>query len=258
MRKEEIEAYLTHLLEDDPPHLRPQKYIEALQGIGIEGIRKFLASLLEEGIPREVVCNSYFHPNKFFKLGICRLPNQVKLRLHFWSKEHLEVQTPIHFHAWEFASLLIHGSYTHDLFKVIDLGQKSLSDIEAYQQGLGPLPKDCFGMYKIPKRDNTTGKFRPELVKYVGVEKISSKVEQEGSSYFLDREYPHQITINLQEVGSMITLVLTSETDPSRVFTFQPLTQTKQFDNPSPNVDESTVRAQLESILKEMEQSLVT
>lgn len=253
---EGIEKYLLDLLGDDPAENRPQNYVQALTGIGINGVRKFIASLLENGIPPAIVSNSYFHPNKFFKLGICRLSNRVKLRLHFWNKHHLEVQTPIHFHAWDFASLLIAGSYTHDLFHVKDLDATAVSQIDEYNKSIMQskcIPNHYFGMYKIPKRNGPLGKFQPEWVKYVQAEKMSSKIEKQGSAYFLGMEFPHQITIDLKEVGSMVTLVLTSETNLDNVFTFQPITQTKTFDNPAPNVDAAMVRSQLEIILNEID-----
>lgn len=254
-----IEKYLLAVLKDDPLESRPQKYVEALNGIGREGIRKFLVSLLENGIPASIVSSSYFHPNKFFKLGICRLPNRVKLRLHFWNKEHLQVQTPIHAHAWDFASLLLCGSYAHDTFSVKELDRDSVARVEDFLKSSRSMDSKCIpenylGMYKIPKRDETLGKFRPEWVKYVQAEKISRTIEKEGSTYYLGMEFPHRITINLKEVGSMITLVLTSETNRENLFTFQPVIQTKVFDNPSPNVDEAMVRAQVEVILDEMSQ----
>lgn len=255
--KEGIENYLLNLLGDDPAESRSTKYLEALNGIGIHGLRKFIISLLEDDLPTDIIKNSYFHPNKFFKLGICRLANRVKLRLHFWNKNQLEVQTPIHFHAWDFASLLVSGSYVHDLFRVQDLDEYELAQIEEYRNsnnsiGLKSIPEHYFGMYKIPKRDGALGKFKPEWVKYVQVERKSRTIEKQGSAYFLGMEFPHQITINLKEVGSMITLVLTSETDHSNLFTFQPITQTKTFDNPAPNVDKEMVRTQLKIILDEI------
>lgn len=255
-----IERYLLAQLGSDPIETRAENYLKVLKGIGIDGVRTFIASLLKDGIPDGVVKNSYFHPNKFFKLGICRVSNNVKLRLHFWSKEHLEVQTPIHFHAWDFASLLVTGSYLHETFTVSDVDEAKLLQIKEYQKeptASSPteLPENCYGMYKIPKRDGVSGKFRPELSKYVQVQCRSSKTETQGSAYFLDMEFPHQLTIDLKEVGAMITLVITSETYPERVFTFQPLTRDKVFDNPSPNVDEAIVRAQLETILSEIDKT---
>lgn len=255
-----IEKYLLEVLGDDPIENRGQNYIKALKGIGVDGMRRFILSLLENGIPESIVSNSYFHPNKFFKLGICRLSNNVKLRLHFWNKDQLEVQTPIHFHAWDFASMLISGSYTHDIFHVRDLDEETIALIERYRNSEN-IPfetrfENYFGMYKIPKRNKMLGKFQPEWVKYVQAEKASSKLEKQGSIYFLDMEHPHQITIDLKEVGSMITLVLTSETHPDNVFTFQPIKRAKIFDNPSPNVDESIVRKQLEIILSEIDKTI--
>ena len=134
--KEGIENYLMEILGDDPIENRKENYLNALAGIGIDGLRLFIISLLEDGIPSEIVEHSYFHPNKFFKLGICRLKNKVKLRLHFWNKEHLEVQTPIHFHAWDFASLLILGSYTHDIFSVKDVDEQTSKEIEHYRDAV--------------------------------------------------------------------------------------------------------------------------
>lgn len=255
--KQGIEKYLIDILGDDPAKKRPKKYLQALNDIGIDGVRKFISCLLENRIHPDIVANSYFHPNKFFKLGICRLPNNVKLRLHFWNKDQLEVQTPIHFHAWDFASLLISGSYTHELFNVMDLDDQTVKEIENYRDSGKVLdekfiPENYFGIYKIPKRDCTSGKFQPEWVKFVRVEQKSSKIEKQGSSYFLGMDFPHCIKINLREVGAMITLVITSETHPENVFTFQPITQKKVFDNPSPNVDEEMVRNQLKIILNEI------
>lgn len=252
-----IKSFLMDTLKDDHPEdNRKQKYLDALSGIGIHGVRNFIVGLLENGIPNEIVENSYFHPNKFFKLGICRLSNQVKLRLHFWNKEHLEVQTPIHFHAWDFASLLISGSYIHDIFRVSDLDEAVIEEIEHCKQSNSTkIFKDIYGLYRIPKRNKNLGKFQPEWVRYVKAEKMISRLERQGSSYFIDMKYPHSITINLNEVGSMITLVLTSATCPENLFTFQPLNQSKSFDNPSPNVDEATVKKQLEIILEEIDKA---
>ena len=69
-------------------------------------------------------------------------------------------------------------------------------------------------------------------------------------------EHPHQITIDLNEVGSMVTLVITSETYPENLFNFQPVTRAKSFSNPSPNVNEKSVREQLEIILSEIDKSI--
>ncbi|MBA3602725.1 MAG: hypothetical protein H0W50_03615 [Parachlamydiaceae bacterium] len=255
-----IEEYLLDVLGDDPANSRPTKYIEALEGIGINGIRQLIVILLENGIPKEMIESSYFHPNKFFKLGICRLSNRVKLRMHFWDKDHLEVQTPVHSHAWDFASMLICGSYVHNIFRVTDLDEDALALIEKYKNSnsilkigsVESVPDNYLGKYKIPKRDVSLGKFQPQWEKYVKAERISSKIERQGSVYFLGMEFPHQIKIDLKEVGSMITLVLTSETDRDNVFTFQPITQPKKFDNPSPNVDGAMVKLQLERILSEI------
>lgn len=249
-----IETYLSGLLGGDPPEARPEKYVEALKGIGIEGVRKFILELLENGIPRSIVENSYFHPNKFFKLGICRLSNCVKLRLHFWNKNQLEAKTPIHSHAWDYASLLIAGSYLHDTFNVIDLNRE---DVEKLKENPSRIPETYFSLYKIPKRNSAEGKFQPVWEKYVEAERRSRRIENEGSIYFLGMEHPHQITIDLQKVGSMVTLVLTSVTDRENLFTLQPIFRSKSFDNPSPNVDEGIVRNQLELILNEISKPAV-
>lgn len=250
-----IENYLAEVLGNDPAEMRAQRYVEALKGIGIDGIRKFILLLLEQGIPSSIVNNSYFHPNKFFKLGICRLSNCVKLRLHFWNKHQLEAKTPIHSHAWDYASLLLAGSYVHDTFRVLDVDEKETAWIEELKttiQSSDPLCNQYFGLYKIPKRDDAKALYQPEWVKYVRVEKETGKIEKQGSAYFLDKKFPHQITIDLKSVGSMITLVLASVTDRSNLFTLQPLTRSKTFDNPAPNVDVMTVRKQLEIILDEL------
>jgi hypothetical protein len=85
------------------------------------------------------------------------------------------------------------------------------------------------------------------------VERQTSKIETQGKAYFLSTKFPHQITINLKEVGSLITLVLTSITDRKNLFTLQPIHRNKRFDNPSPNVDHDTVKNQLELILQEID-----
>ena len=174
--------------------------------------------------------------------------------MHFWNKNQLEAKTPIHSHAWDFASLLISGSYLHDLFRVIDLDEDDKAQIEKYQKSNNAtnIPDHYLGMYKIPKRDNVSGTFRPEWAKNVKTERISRKIEQQGSIYFLGMDFPHQITIDLNAVGSMITLVLTSETNRENLYTLQPITRPKTFENPSPNVDEKIVRNQLEIILDEI------
>ena len=254
---EKIEKYLLRVLGDDPIEGRSQKYLDALNGIGINGIREFIISLLENGIPASVVDSSYFHPNKFFKLGICRPSNCVKLRLHFWNRNQLEAKTPIHFHAWDYASLLVAGSYVHDIFRVTDLNEAAVAQIEEYRKTnneieLKNLPDHYFGKYKIPKRDKTLGKFRPEWVKYVQAERISRRMETQGSSYFLGTQFPHRLTIDLKETGSLITLVLTSKTNHDNLFTLQPISRPKVFDNPSSNVDEEVVRTQLTLILDEI------
>ncbi len=253
-----IQNYLLDVLGNDPETERGENYVNALQGIGIDGVRNFLTSLLNKGIPDSIVKSSYFHPNKFFKLGICRLSNCVKLRIHFWNKHHLEAQTPIHSHAWDYASFLLSGSYLHETFQVLDVNETELAEIEkakkAHQEGaVFSLPEHYLGLYKIPKRDEISGKFQPEWNKYVRVERQTSKIEQEGKAYFLSTKFPHQITINLKEVGSLITLVLTSITDRKNLFTLQPIHRNKTFDNPSPNVDYSTVKNQLEMILEEID-----
>lgn len=252
-----IQNYLFDVLGSDPEETRPENYLKALQGIGIDGVRNFITSLLENEIPASIIKSSYFHPNKFFKLGICRLSNCVKLRIHFWDKHHLEAQTPIHSHAWDYASLLLSGSYLHETFQVHEVNETELAEIEkaknAHQEGVAfPLPGHYLGLYKIPKRDESSGKFQPEWNKYVRVERQTSKIEKQGKAYFLSTEYPHQITINLKEVGSLITLVLTSITDRKNLFTLQPIHRNKTFDNPSPNVDHDTVKTQLKMILQEM------
>lgn len=254
---EGMETYLLDILGDDPMEERSQKYISALQGIGLEGMKFFLSSLLERGIPDSIVQNSYFHPNKFFKLGVCRLANCVKMRLHFWSKEHLEAKTPIHSHAWDYASLLLSGSYLHETFRVVDVAPKEIAEIEQYQKmyqenPVTALPDRYFGLYKIPKRDEASGKFQPEWIKYVRAEREHSCIEKRGTAYFLGMEFPHQISMNLQETGSVITLVLTSVTDRKNLFTLQPIYRNKSFDNPSPNVDAKTVKQQVELILQEI------
>ncbi|MBM3184019.1 MAG: hypothetical protein FJZ64_01785 [Chlamydiae bacterium] len=251
---ESIESYLSDLLKDDPEEQREQNYVKALQGIGIDGIRSFILNLLENGIPSSIVENSYFHPNKFFKLGICRLSNCVKLRLHFWNKDQLEAKTPIHSHAWDYASLLITGSYLHDTFDVIDLEKEAVEKLKGTRS---KVPENYFSLYKIPKRDSSQGKFQPQWEKYVRAERRSRRIENGGSVYFLSMEHPHQITIDLKEVGSMITLVLTSVTNRENLFTLQPLFRSKAFDNPAPNVNEETVRKQLELILNEIPQFAV-
>ncbi|MFZ4099019.1 MAG: hypothetical protein ACOYKZ_01655 [Chlamydiia bacterium] len=251
--KNGLEEYLLELLGDDRPESRPSKYVQALSGIGIAGIRQFIFHLLDNQIPSEIVENSYFHPNKFFKLGICRLSNCAKLRLHFWNKNQLEATTPIHSHAWDFASMLISGSYRHDLFRVIDLVEDDHAKIDECLKS-GNAPDHYLGMYRLAARDSSTGKYRPEWAKNVRVERIDRKIEQQGSIYFLGREFPHQIAIDLKSVGSMITLVLASETNRENLYTLQPIGKPKTFDNPSPNVDERTVRAQLEIILNEIDQ----
>lgn len=259
--KSGIEKYLLDILGHDPVEHRADKYLQALNGIGIVGLRRFILSLLEQGIPEEIVEHSYFHPNKFFKLGICRLPNKVKLRLHFWNKEHLEVQTPIHFHAWDFASLLVLGSYTHEIYSVEEIDPLMAQEMERYRNAedrthLIPPPDNYLGLYKIPKRSGSEGKFQPSWVKDVKVNRIINRYEGQGTAYFIDMQYPHRLTIDLNEVGAMVTLVITSETHHENLFTFQPVTQAKAFDNPAPNVDQKVVYEQLELILSEIDKSL--
>ena len=259
--KQGIEKYLLDILGDDPVEHREDNYVKALNGIGIDGLRRFILSLLDDGIPEEIVNHSYFHPNKFFKLGICRLPNKVKLRLHFWSKEHLEVQTPIHFHAWDFASLLVLGSYTHEIYSVEELDPHMAEELERYRMAVDKTSLTCpqenyLGLYKIPQRSGSEEKFQPGWVKDVKVNRIINRYERQGSAYFIDMQYPHRITIDLKEVGSMVTLVLTSETHSENLFTFQPITRAKVFNNPSPNVDQKIVYRQLELILSEINKTM--
>src|SRR3990167_2617776 len=180
------------------------------------------------------------------------------LKFYFFDKKKIKKKknknSPSFSLFWFFPSLLISGSYLHDLFRVIDLDEDDKAQIEKYQKSNNAtnIPDHYLGMYKIPKRDNVSGTFRPEWAKNVKTERISRKIEQQGSIYFLGMDFPHQITIDLNAVGSMITLVLTSETNRENLYTLQPITRPKTFENPSPNVDEKIVRDQLEIILDEI------
>lgn len=87
----------------------------ALKDFGCSRLYKYLASLVtRQGAMEDLASRSYLHGNGFYKILLADLKTHV-LRLHVW-RRNASAEENLHSHRWPFASAIMLGSLTSELW----------------------------------------------------------------------------------------------------------------------------------------------
>lgn len=147
--------------------------------------RDFVSRLLDEvesdsNLVDHIAKHSYWHSTGIFKLVLWKPPgNTPEVRIHIWSKRSREFSAThvdsIHNHRWNFASRVLAGSFTKELFTTENTDHNDHQHFQFESQGRG-LPNKVTHIGDVAIR--TTFK---------------TAIERDGE-YYLDSRVLHRIT----------------------------------------------------------------
>jgi hypothetical protein len=126
---DELERYLTDRMEAykrDEPDALVQTLIELVNPSQFKSIVS--AIINDENLLEQAVARSSIHNNGFLKLILASSP-QFQVRLHIWDVREAEfnVRESIHSNTADFASVILMGSYRHEVFRESSIGENYFS-----------------------------------------------------------------------------------------------------------------------------------
>jgi hypothetical protein len=126
---QELERHLTNRVEaytSDEPDALVQALIELVQPSQFRAIISAIVN--DEQLLQQAINRSSIHNNGFLKLILVSNPN-YQLRLHVWDTRESEfaVQESVHSHTADFASVIVHGGYRHEVFRESTTGENYFS-----------------------------------------------------------------------------------------------------------------------------------
>lgn len=136
-----------------------------------------------------VVKESYYHENGFHKIVLLSGKN-FKLRLHHFGVAAKIPMENIHDHRWPFASSILTGELTMDIFKVSDKGE------EAFYHFL-------YGS------DKQSGSYSTDFIGKRFLNKVDTRTYNAGESYLMHTNELHRIKNGTGQES--ITLILTGK-----------------------------------------------
>jgi hypothetical protein len=179
----------------------------AVEGLARDGgLRQLLkeTAASEERL-EEVRAGSYRHPNGFDKLVLLRGSDpDYKLRLHvWWAEGSPPAELNIHNHRWDFATVLVLGTYCFQIFEEAPAG-RTFHEYRYHSPGTG----DAFSMTPV------------------GSSRLASVLEgrlEQGSSYLIDHATLHWIEGEERRTTATLVLQAPVSSPSTRVFSPEPM-----------------------------------
>jgi hypothetical protein len=217
-------------------HKRPDDHEKIEKGLSLFGTEADFARVIRSVLSKpDLLCricaSSYIHANGFYKIVLLSSDERdYKLRLHVWPprKEGRPYRrADIHDHRWDFGSLILAGSYTHEEYKPNRAG------ILTRKYEYVPLARD--GLFNL---------------RYLGEARLKRTFRclmVAGTRYTLDAGVLHYVVQESEHLTA--TLVLRGKRSRRSTFVFSRRQKTLHQEVASTSLTTEALRSVLQSLI---------